>query len=822
MTLRAFLLCGILFFSGAISFSQNSEKARRYRTAKLFDKHFDLVHTKLAVRLNFEKEELEGKAWLDVTPHFYSTSQLVLDAKSMLIHEVSIDEKQLEFHYDGEKIYIDLGVTRQKGDSLKVFVSYTARPNKVKQTGSKAIASAKGLYFINSKGLLNGKPTQVWTQGATEASSCWFPTIDKPNQKTSQEIYIRVPEKYKTLSNGRLVSQTFTENQERIDYWKMNQKHAPYLFFVGVGLFSVVKDSWKGKEVNYYVEEAYESLAHKIFGKTPEMMDFFSEITGVDFVWDKYSQIVVRDFVSGAMENTTAVVHGERAYQSEGDLIDENKWETIVAHELFHHWFGNLVTSENWGNITLNESFANYSEYLWLEYAYGKEKADAHLFKEAAVYKSGENPQKHLVRPYYEDKEDVFDAVSYSKGGLILHMLRGVLGDAAFFQGLQNYLTQNKFQAAEVAQLRIALEEVSGKDLNWFFDQWYFGAGHPTVVVTKDFNVLDKTMTITFKQNVENTFYFPLQIAIFEKGRKTVQELFVDASEKSFVYAYQDYPDLILVNSDHVVLGDFIQNKSLKEYIYQYKNASHHLDRKEALQVLVGKQEDKKVFETVVAAFDDAHYELQVFALEHIDLSYKHSKRQVIAKIEALAKTSSNNFVKAAAMRVLGRLVYFDYQDFFEKSIGSESNQVKASALEALYYLDEDRAMEKAKKLPVSVKKAIAMPLAKMYIQQRAVSEMSFVANYIIQGMHLGTDKENHQLFEKAFHWVAQSNDVDAYKNLIDDMVSKGIRYKQYGFDQKMIQLMREMVRAQEKQKNSNKKQLVTLVNYGLVELMDN
>jgi aminopeptidase N len=820
MKLRTSLFCSILFFWGTVSFSQNSEKARHYNTAKLFEKHFDLVHTKLAVRLDFEKEELEGEAWLDVTPHFYSTNKLILDAKAMLIHEVSSEKKHLDFHYDGEKIYIDLGVTLQKGDSLKVFVSYTARPNKVKQTGSAAITSAKGLYFINSKGDSNAKPTQAWTQGATEASSCWFPTIDKPNQKTSQEIHIRVPEKYKTLSNGVLVSQTPVANKERIDYWKMDQKHAPYLFFIGVGAFSLIKDTWKGKEVNYYVEKEYEGLAHKIFGKTPEMMEFFSNITGVDFVWDKYSQMVVRDFVSGAMENTTAVVHQEGAYQSEGDLIDENKWETIIAHELFHHWFGNLVTTENWGNITLNESFANYSEYLWLEHAYGKERADAHLFQEASVYKKGENSQKHLVRYSYENKEDVFDAVTYNKGGLILHMLRNFLGDAAFFNGIQNYLIQNKYQAAEVAQLRMAFEAVSGKDLNWFFNQWYFGPGHPNVFVTQDYNILEKTVTVTFKQNMQNTFYFPLQIEVFENGRKTVHELFVDNSEKSFVYQYEVYPDLVLVNSNHVILGDFIQKKSTKEYLFQYNNASHHLDRKEALQELIGEQENKEVFESIVTAFDDPYYELQVFALEYIDLSYKHSKRKVISKIETLAKKSKNNFVKAAAIKVLGRLVYFDYQDFFEKSIESESNKVKASALESLYYLNEERALEKAKELPKSVKKAIAFPLAKMYFQKREVSEMAFVASYIIQGMYLGKDKQSNQLFEKAFQWVAMSNDRRAYKNLLDDMISKGIRYKQYNFDQKMIEMMRQMVREQELQANSNKKELIALVNRALVQLV--
>ena len=160
------------------------------------------------------------------------------------------------------------------------------------------------------------KPTQIWTQGETEASSCWFPTIDSPNQKTSQEIYMTVPDQYVTLSNGLLKEQTKNSDGTRTDYWKFDKKHAPYLFFMGVGDFSIVEDKWKDIAVDYYVEKEYEPYAMGIFGLTPEMIDFFSDYTGIEYPWSKYAQIIGRDYVSGAMENTTAVIHGEMAYQT--------------------------------------------------------------------------------------------------------------------------------------------------------------------------------------------------------------------------------------------------------------------------------------------------------------------------------------------------------------------------------------------------------------------------------------------------------------------------------------------------------------------------
>jgi len=810
----------LLLFIATVSFAQDVFKKTSFENALKYDKAFDLQHTKLEVSFNIPKEILYGKAWVTLSPHFYSAQKVVLDAKGMLIHKISLLEKVLDFHYDGEKIYIDLDKEYVKDEKLELLIEYTARPAKVKQKGGAAITDARGLYFINAQGLDKDKPTQIWTQGETEASSCWFPTIDKPNQKSTQEIAIRVPKRYKTLSNGLLISEKNHENGDRTDYWKMNQKHAPYLFFMGVGEFVVVKDVWRGKEVSYYVEKEYESVAKKIFGKTPKMMDYFSEITGVDFVWDKYSQIVVRDYVSGAMENTTAVVHGEKAYQSEGDLIDENSWEPVIAHELFHHWFGDLVTTENWGNLSLNESFANYSEYLWLLHEYGKNKADAHLATSIEGYKKGLNEMKQLVRFDYKDKEDLFDAVSYNKGGAILHMLKSYLGDAAFFAGLKKYLTDNKFSTAEVPQLRMVFEEVSGKDLNWFFNQWYYGAGHPIVRVSYDYNILEKTVTATLKQQGD-VFYFPLTIEIHENNKKSVHKVFIDDAEKSFTFSYTTDPDWINVNSDHVVLGDFTQNKTLRNYKYQYKNATHFLDRKEALEYLADYQEDKEVFGIMVDGFDDSFYQLQVLALEKINLSYKHTKRQVIAKIEELARSAENNLVKAAAIKVLGKLVYFDYQVFFEQAFESKSNAVKGSALEALYYLDKKSAMNKAKQLPNSVKERIAFPLSKMYLEERDISEMAFVAKHIMQGMYLLDDKETKALYKSAFRWVSKSNNVEAFKNLTKDMVAKGNQYRKYNFHLEVIAMLREMVGEQDKLKNSNKKELISIVKLGLEKLID-
>ncbi|HEY0244145.1 MAG TPA: M1 family metallopeptidase, partial [Mucilaginibacter sp.] len=432
----------------------------------------DLIHTKLDVRFDYKKRYLYGKEWVTLKPHFYPTDTLRLDAKGMDIKTIAIVKNgknvPLKFSYDSLTLAIHLDKVYHNSESYTIYIDYTSKPNELKVKGSAAINDAKGLYFINPDGTEKDKPTQIWTQGETESSSAWFPTIDKSEQKTTDEISMTVPAKYVTLSNGRLASQKNNADGTRTDTWKMELPHSPYLFMMAVGDFKVYHDKWRNKPVDYYLEPKYAPYAKEIFGMTPELMEFYSKTLGVDYPWNKYAQIVVRDYVSGAMENTTATLHGEYVQGTHRELIDSyyDAGRSTIAHELFHQWFGDYVTTESWSNLTVNESFADFSEMLWAEHKYGKDEADAHSYTALVSYLSNpENKTKDLVRFYYDDKEDVFDLVTYQKGGRILNMLRNYLGDAAFFKGLSSYLKTNAFKTGEAQQLRLALEDASGLDL---------------------------------------------------------------------------------------------------------------------------------------------------------------------------------------------------------------------------------------------------------------------------------------------------------------------------------------------------------------------
>jgi aminopeptidase N len=255
------------------------------------------------------------------------------------------------------------------------------------------------------------------------------------------------------------------------------------------------------------------------------MMKFFSEKLGVEYPWVKYAQIVGRDYVSGAMENTTSTLHGEWAQQNARELTDGNNWETVIAHELFHQWFGDLVTAESWSNLTVNESFANFSERMWFEHKYGKDEGLGVNSREKRGYLgAAQDSAKTLVRYYYRDKEDMFDAVSYNKGGCILYMLRNFVGEEAFYLSLKTYLTRNSFGTGNARELQQAFEDTTGKDLHWFFEQWYYRPGHPKLDISYHYDSnAGKAYAYVRQTQTGAPYRLPVSIDVYVNDKKQRQ-----------------------------------------------------------------------------------------------------------------------------------------------------------------------------------------------------------------------------------------------------------------------------------------------------------
>lgn len=775
----------------------------------------DLVHTKLAVRFDYAKRYLYGQEWLMLKPHAYATDSLRLDAKGMDIKTVALmsgsTQQPLNYDYaDQENLRINLGKLVKPGEQYIVYIEYTAKPDELKAKGSAAITDAKGLYFINPDSTVKGKPVQVWTQGETEGSSAWFPTIDRPNQKTTEEIAMTVPAKYVTLSNGHLVSQTPAGPGLRTDTWRMDQPHAPYLFMMAVGDFKIYKDTWRGKEVNYYLEPKYAPFAKQIFGNTPDMLEFFSNRLGVEYPWNKYAQIVARDYVSGAMENTTATLHGEQVQMTDKELIDrEYSGESVIAHELFHQWFGDYVTAESWSNLTVNESMADFSEGLYAEYKYGQDAADAHNYRYLRRYLSSpRDASKNLVRFHYNDKEDMFDLVTYQKGGAIVQMLRTYLGDDVFFAGLQKYLTDNKFGNGEAHQLRLAMEAVSGQDLNWFYNQWYYGAGHPVVSIDYAWDAAAKQQSVTVKQTqTGNPFQLPLVIDYYVNGKPQHQRVNMTEATQTFTRALPTRPELVNVDADKTLLWQKTDNKTLAEFTYQYAHAPRFVDRAEALEAALAQQTTSPAARAVVlAALKDKFYQLRIAALEGLKLDNKDVAKATASTLRKLAATEKEPHVQAALLGALAQLK--DKKD--EKLVANElasnpSATVQGAALRALGSLNPSQALAMAQKYEVDAPAPLTAAMLNVYAQQGGPAQW----NYMRDRYDAASGRGKFNLVEGMARMLGRLDDPKAFGEDVTRLQQLAMipQVRAYGYDKIIISSLQKGIDAQAGKPNAAQNQ---------------
>jgi len=769
------MLLVVTLFMSVHGFAQQNNQLTDTSWKKLYRetaiKINDLVHTRLAVKFDYNKAWMYGKAWITLKPHFYPTDSLTLDAKGMDIKKVSLitgsSSQQLKYDYDSLQLHINLGKTFTRNNQYTLYIEYISRPNEFKGKGSAAITDAKGLYFINPKGEDKDKPVEIWTQGETEATSVWCPTIDKPNQKTTDEIAMTVPAKYVTLSNGRLASQVKNADGTRTDTWKMELPHAPYLFFMGVGDYAIIKDQYKGKEVSYYVEKEYAPVARKIFGHTPEMIAFYSKILGVEYPWNKYAQIVGRDYVSGAMENTTATLHQESAQQDARELVDDNLWEGTIAHELFHQWFGDLVTSESWSNLTLNESFANYSQVLWKENKYGQDAGDEENFSDMNGYLQSQSENKNLVRYYYNDKEAVFDAVSYNKGGRILNMLRNYVGDSAFFKSLNVYLTTNKFKSAEASQLRLAFEEITGQDLNWYWNQWYYGSGHPKLNIDYVYDDNAHNVKVIVMQKTDKIFRLPIAVDIYNGANKERHNVWLGNRIDTLTFDYKTKPDLVNVDGDKVLLVEKTDHKTLANYIHQYTYAGKYMDRKEAIDFALQSQ-DAKALDFVKTAMKDKYYGLRIYTLNRLNMKDENTRMQVESVLVELAK-DPKSLVRASAIGLLGTYGDDKYKEIFATNVTDSSYSVAGSALDALLMIDSSAAINAVKKLGGKLGKGKQMEaVTKVMMAAGDVSAFDAIIKTFDE-MPLGQAKFN--LIQPLSEMLVKIDDTEKVKKGVDLIV---------------------------------------------------
>ncbi|HEU4613552.1 MAG TPA: M1 family metallopeptidase, partial [Kofleriaceae bacterium] len=419
------------------------------------DRVVDIQHIALTLDVDPAKRTVGGNATLRAMVIAPNTKAVELDAVELLIGEVLANGTPAAFRHDGKRLRVELPAPLPAGAELALSIDYQGAPR-------------RGLYFVGPDDGYPHKPLQVWSQGQDEDSRYWFPCIDAPIEKATSEVKVSVPANMFALSNGTLVSDT-TNGGKRTLHWRLDVPHSCYLITLAVGDFGMVETRWRDVPVVYYAERGREEAAERTLARTPEMLELFSDKFGVPYPYPRYAQVFVADFIFGGMENTSATTLTDTVLLDERAAIDYDI-DALVAHELAHQWFGDLLTCRDWGQGWLNEGFATYSEYVWREHAEGVDEATMELLDWADQYFSEDarRYRRPIATNVYDEPIDIFDHHLYEKGGLVLHMLRKVLGEGPFWKAIGHYVRKHRTGSVETRDLMRAVEEATGRSLDWF------------------------------------------------------------------------------------------------------------------------------------------------------------------------------------------------------------------------------------------------------------------------------------------------------------------------------------------------------------------
>jgi aminopeptidase N len=504
------------------------------------DRLYHLRHLRLELAFDLRRRAVAGTATNTVVPLLPGLDHLVFHAAGLQVSRVRLAARpepeeaekeqvppapagppaavqELQFSTDPAAQTLSVRLPRAYGprDRLEVAIDYSAQPR-------------AGLYVVAPDRAYPERPWQLFSDGEPQLNRYWFPSWDEPDDRATSELLATVERPFEAIGNGRLVEVTDRPDGRRTFHWRMEQPHSTYLVSVVIGEFSHLRDSWHGVPIDSCVPRALADRAPRAFGRTADVMDFFSRVTGRPYPWAKYSQTTVYGFMWEGMENISATTETVDTLRDARAALDGTS-DDLVAHELAHQWFGDLVTCRTWAHAWLNEGMATYFEALYQQHlarqrgAAGDDELAWKLDQSRANYlrEDRERYRRPLVTSRYVSPIRMFDAHTYDKGAWVLHMLHEMAGEEGWWRGVRTYLGRHALGTVTSRDLESAFEDAAGVDLGPLFDQFVYRAGYPEIKLRWDYQAAAGLVRLEVRQTQQldgatGLFSFPVEVALLD------------------------------------------------------------------------------------------------------------------------------------------------------------------------------------------------------------------------------------------------------------------------------------------------------------------
>ncbi len=751
------------------------------------DRDYSVIHIFGDLRLDFEQKQVSGLVTTTLAPVNDGLTDLTFDSSEMDIKSVKLGETDLKFRHASNRLQISFGENQavKAGQEIQLTIEYSAQPT-------------RGLYFIAPEPEYPHKITHVWSQGQDTDNHFWLPCYDAPNQKATTELRVVVPEDFFVLSNGALVETTHdTAAKTKRYHWKQAIAHSSYLITLAAGPFSEIKDQWEDIPVPYYVLPGREAEARISMSNTPQMVEFFSKKIGVRYPYEKYASVCVQDFIFGGMENTTATtltdstLHDERAHQ---DFTSD----PLLAHELAHQWFGDLLTCRDWSNGWLNEGFATYFEALWTENHLGRDEFIHEMYINSLSYISEDSSRyrRPIVAYTFNQPIDLFDRHLYEKGSLVLHMLRYLLGDESWWKAINHYVTKHRGQNVITADLERAVEEATGRNLQPFFDQWVYKAGYPAFKLSSEWDEKAKTIKFQVTQNqfidTENPlFMLPVEIAfVMEDGQRETFKVQLEEKQQNFYFKVPSRPLFSSFDPSNWILKSVEWNRPKEALVAQLDRDSEAFGRLQAAQALgkLGGVEAVRALEKALK--EDAAWMVRAEVAAALGIIRTNNAEQVLLaaltteqhpKVRRSIVAALGEFRDEEAAKALAGVLAGDKTDLIEMAAAQALGKTRHStAFDTLKkVLDRDSFNEVVRQGAISglvaLKDERAIPVALDWTSYGRPDQARFAAIGALGSLgKLVKDREKEQVVDRIKelledkNWRARISAIGAAQNLGD------------------------------------------------------
>ncbi len=634
------------------------------------DKRVSILHLALDITPDFRKRTIQGQATLRFEAVGTPLEELRLDAVDLNITQVSATQPGFKYHITEREIVCTFEPPLPVGKEASVSVEYSAEP-------------AQGLYFRTRE--MGYTSTQLWTQGESIESRHWFPCIDHPMAKFTSEVTCHLPEGMIALSNGRQISATPEPNGLTAFHWLQDKPHANYLIALVAGELAKVEDKLRDVPLEFWTAPEAIAEAPNSFKNTKNIMEFLEHETGVDYPWAKYAQVAIQDYHWGGMENTSLTTLTSRTLFNAAteNLFDSN---SLVAHELAHQWFGDLVTCKNWSHIWLNEGFATYYEWLWQGEFGGPNETLFALHNAAVGILGNTNETRGIVWQKFKEPGEMFNYLAYPKGAWVLHMLRCQLGTELYRKCIHTYIEKHSFGSVTTDDLRAVIEEVSGRSFERFFAQWVSGIGAPVLDVDYSWDDKASQAKITVKQTQKisedaHLFQFPMTVRLTSKEGTVQTSVQVLEKEESFYFPLKSIPDSVRINPDLALLAKINFKPTRPMLLLQLADDTDMPGQLLALEQLAEKPDSEAVAKIAMALQSAQHYGVKVKAAE--TLQKARTDEALAALTSALSQSDAR--VRNAVVKAVGGFYSPQALSILRQTILHEKNPgIIATALRAL------------------------------------------------------------------------------------------------------------------------------------------